>query len=92
MKSQQNIIELVTRSALDQVAFLEPANFWGGPRPADLIHLGAKYSPCMRYDLTIHALVKERRKLEAEESGCCVRRDGRYGQLRCFFVIIIVTL
>ncbi len=35
---------------LEDVDYEEPANFWFGPRAADLIHLGAKFSPCMRPD------------------------------------------
>ena len=30
-----------------QVAFYEPSNFWIGPKPADVIHLGAVFAPCM---------------------------------------------
>ena len=30
-----------------QVAFYEPSNFWIGPNPADVIHLGAVFAPCM---------------------------------------------
>lgn len=42
---------------------------------ADLIHLGAKYSPCMRKDQGIQkGLDKD---LEEEKnSACCVRDDG----------------
>lgn len=39
-----------------------------------LIHLGAKFSPCMRQDEEIHKLIQEKRALE-RESGCCVRND-----------------
>ena len=35
---------------LEDVDYQEPASFWFGPRAADLIHLGAKFSPCMRQD------------------------------------------
>lgn len=42
---------------------------------ADLIHLGAKYSPCMRKDANIeHALAVER-ELESH-TACCIRDDG----------------
>lgn len=59
---------------IEEVDYLEPSNFWLGPRPADLIHLGAKFSPCMRKD----DLLLEERKLQLEqerETGCCVRND-----------------
>ena len=58
-----------------KILFRQPTNFWGGPRPADLIHLGAKYSPCMRYDVAIGRVVTQRRRSEARNTGCCVRND-----------------
>ena len=67
---------MTSRLTLDQVSYREPANFWGGPRAADLIHLGAKYSPCMRYDRQIGDIVAQRRTEEGLRSGCCVRNDG----------------
>lgn len=39
-----------------------------------LIHLGAKFSPCMRQDEEIYKLMQEKRAKE-RESGCCVRND-----------------
>lgn len=39
-----------------------------------LIHLGAKFSPCMRHDEEIYELMQEKKKKE-RESGCCVRND-----------------
>ncbi|XP_077358295.1 inactive rhomboid protein 1 isoform X2 [Festucalex cinctus] len=39
-----------------------------------LIHLGAKFSPCMRQDREIHKLVQETR-VQERKSGCCVRND-----------------
>lgn len=65
---------LVTSLSLQQVDYLEPANFWLGPRAADLIHLGAKYSPCMRRDARI---IKEMEKWREKErdTACCIRND-----------------
>ena len=34
--------------AVEKVSYPEKDNLWIGPRQADLIHLGAKFSPCMR--------------------------------------------
>ena len=48
---------------IEEVDFLEPSNFWVGPRPADLIHLGAKFSPCMRRDQAIAGEVATARAL-----------------------------
>ncbi|MEQ2181841.1 Inactive rhomboid protein 1, partial [Goodea atripinnis] len=39
-----------------------------------LIHLGAKFSPCMRQDEEIQNLIQETKTRE-RESGCCVRND-----------------
>lgn len=39
-----------------------------------LIHLGAKYSPCMRQDKQVHKLIREKRAVE-RNSACCVRND-----------------
>ena len=61
---------------LDQVAYHEPSNFWLGPRAADLIHLGAKYAPCMRQDSQIENENYLRNIKESNNSGCCVRNDG----------------
>ncbi|MPC90754.1 Inactive rhomboid protein 1 [Portunus trituberculatus] len=41
---------------------------------ADLIHLGAKFAPCMRKDEKIFRHVEEQRRAE-RETGCCIRND-----------------
>ena len=51
---------------IEEIEFLEPSNFWFGPRPADLIHLGAKFSPCMRPDLAIREEVLAAREQVAK--------------------------
>lgn len=45
-----------------------------GPRAADLIHLGAKFAPCMRVD---NKIKKEIDKIQAKEreTACCIRND-----------------
>ena len=45
----------------------------------DLIHLGAKYAPCMRKDPNIDEL-HEKIRLKEKESVCCIYTDnsGRY--------------
>ncbi|KAH1015690.1 hypothetical protein HUJ04_007035, partial [Dendroctonus ponderosae] len=65
---------LVTSLSLQQVDYLEPANFWIGPRAADLIHLGAKFAPCMRVDDKISQQIEKTRKKE-KETACCIRND-----------------
>lgn len=59
----------------EQVAFYQPSSFWLGPRAADLIHLGAKFTPCMRNDEGISRAIEKRRTEESENTGCCVRND-----------------
>ncbi|XP_040574099.1 inactive rhomboid protein 1 [Lepeophtheirus salmonis] len=61
---------------LDQVNVAEPGNIWFGPRPADLIHLGATFSPCMRVDESIMEEIAKDRKNEKANSGCCIRNDN----------------
>ena len=63
------------RLTYEQVAFHEPSNFWIGNRPADLIHLGALFAPCMRTDGLLLQSVESARQRENEKSGCCVRND-----------------
>ncbi|KAJ8926529.1 hypothetical protein NQ314_021131, partial [Rhamnusium bicolor] len=45
-----------------------------GPRAGDLIHLGAKFAPCMRVD---NKIKKEIDKIQAKEreTACCIRND-----------------
>lgn len=65
---------LVESLSLQQVDYFEPENFWLGPRAADLIHLGAKYAPCMRKDKNIYEeIIRERRS--EKFTGCCIRND-----------------
>ncbi|GJQ72160.1 hypothetical protein Trydic_g3254 [Trypoxylus dichotomus] len=65
---------LVTSLSLQQVDYMEPANFWFGPRAADLIHLGAKFAPCMRVDNKILQQIEKTRAKE-RETACCIRND-----------------
>lgn len=43
--------------AYETVTYMQQENFWVGPDYQDLIHFGAKYSPCMRKDQAISKLV-----------------------------------
>ena len=65
---------LVTSLSLQQVDYDEPANFWLGPRAADLIHLGAKFAPCMRRDFKILNEIDVWRERE-RDTACCIRND-----------------
>ncbi|CAC5394907.1 Inactive rhomboid protein 1,Inactive rhomboid protein 2 [Mytilus coruscus] len=61
--------------AFEKVRFSEAENLWIGPKQSDLIHLGAKYSPCMRKDENIYnGIAKD--LVEEKTSGCCIRNDG----------------
>ena len=67
--------QVLTRGLyIEEVDFNEPASFWFGPRAADLIHLGAKFSPCMRSDERILEEVALQATKESE-TGCCIRND-----------------
>ena len=43
--------------AYETVTHMQQENFWIGPQYDDLIHLGAKYAPCMRSDEAILKMV-----------------------------------
>lgn len=49
-------------------------NFWIGPAAMDLVHLGAKYAPCMRNDSNIYAAIQADIDKE-RDSACCIRND-----------------
>uniref|UniRef100_A0A1B6BZ94 Peptidase S54 rhomboid domain-containing protein n=1 Tax=Clastoptera arizonana TaxID=38151 RepID=A0A1B6BZ94_9HEMI len=72
--SQNSGLVLVTSLSLQQVEYNEPANFWIGARAADLIHLGAKFAPCMRKDAKIIKEIEKGREKE-RETACCIRND-----------------
>jgi membrane associated rhomboid family serine protease len=65
---------LVSSLSLQQVDFHEPQNLWIGPPAAALIHLGAKFTPCMRFDKHVIDTIQKDRD-EEKESGCCIRND-----------------
>jgi hypothetical protein len=46
-------------------------NPWFGPHPADLIRLGAKYTPCMRRHDEVKNRYEKQARLEGM-SGCCI--------------------
>uniref|UniRef100_A0A915HWJ6 Peptidase S54 rhomboid domain-containing protein n=1 Tax=Romanomermis culicivorax TaxID=13658 RepID=A0A915HWJ6_ROMCU len=73
-RTQYASMVLQTSLVLEQVAYFEQENFWLGPRFADLVHLGAKYSPCMRRDRNIEERIEKIRLME-KESACCIRND-----------------
>ncbi|CAI5446844.1 unnamed protein product [Caenorhabditis angaria] len=60
---------------LRRVSFEEPGNLWLGPSYSSLIHLGAKYSPCMRAERQLIEAIEEDRRKE-NSTGCCVTNDG----------------
>lgn len=65
---------LVNSLSMQEVSYFEPNNIWLGPRAADLIHLGAKFTPCMRKDkLIFDEITKERE--DERETACCIRTD-----------------
>uniref|UniRef100_A0A8C5BIJ0 Inactive rhomboid protein n=1 Tax=Gadus morhua TaxID=8049 RepID=A0A8C5BIJ0_GADMO len=65
---------LRNKGVYENVKFVQQENFWVGPSSEALIHLGAKFSPCMRQDKEVHQLIQEKRARE-RGSGCCVRND-----------------
>ncbi|KAK3575141.1 hypothetical protein QTP86_020953, partial [Hemibagrus guttatus] len=66
---------LKNKGVYESVKYVQQQNFWIGPGSVDLIHLGAKFSPCIRRDIKI-AKRMQRDKDEEKESGCCVQNDN----------------
>ncbi|XP_051568001.1 inactive rhomboid protein 2-like isoform X2 [Myxocyprinus asiaticus] len=66
---------LRNKGIYESVKNVQQENFWIGPRSEDLIHLGAKFSPCIRWNSQIAKLAVQAKDLE-RESGCCVQNDG----------------
>uniref|UniRef100_A0A4W4DTN4 Inactive rhomboid protein n=1 Tax=Electrophorus electricus TaxID=8005 RepID=A0A4W4DTN4_ELEEL len=74
--SQHETVDSVLRNkgVYENVKFVQQENFWIGPSSEALIHLGAKFSPCMRQDQEVYDLIRQKRDLE-RNSACCVRND-----------------
>lgn len=66
---------LKNKGIYESVKYIQQENFWIGPSSDDLIHLGAKFSPCIRQDKQIMSLIQKAKDLE-RESGCCVQNDN----------------
>lgn len=61
----------------------EQNNLWIGPRFVDLVHAGAKYSPCMRHDSKIYDQILRERREEADHTGCCIYHHGCFQTSEC---------
>ncbi|XP_033887214.2 inactive rhomboid protein 1 isoform X1 [Acipenser ruthenus] len=74
--SQNEKVDSVLRNkgVYENVKYVYQENFWIGPSSEALIHLGAKFSPCMRHDQQVHRLIQQKRQKE-KLSACCVRND-----------------
>ncbi|XP_078519197.1 inactive rhomboid protein 1 isoform X1 [Lissotriton helveticus] len=74
--SQHETVESVLRNrgVYESVKYVQQENFWIGPSSEALIHLGAKFSPCMRQDQQVHNFIIAARGKE-RQSACCVRND-----------------
>lgn len=80
-----------------RIVVWEQNNVWIGPRfvsflymksriiffQADLVHAGAKFSPCMRFDRRIYEQIIRERHEEAQTTGCCIRNEGCYQSSEC---------
>ncbi|XP_060028701.1 inactive rhomboid protein 1 isoform X2 [Erinaceus europaeus] len=74
--SQHETVDSVLRNrgVYENVKYVQQENFWIGPSSEALIHLGAKFSPCMRQDPQVHSFILAARERE-KHSACCVRND-----------------
>ncbi|XP_065558640.1 inactive rhomboid protein 1-like [Artemia franciscana] len=66
---------MVKSLSLETVDYYEPQNLWLGPRVAALIHLGAKFAPCMKSDTRIKQRLLDAREQE-KSTACCIRNDN----------------
>ncbi|NWQ58783.1 RHDF2 protein, partial [Neopipo cinnamomea] len=75
--AQHVTTDLVLRNkgVYESVKYIQQENFWIGPSSIDLIHLGAKFSPCIRKDRQVERLIQRERDRE-RGSGCCVQNDN----------------
>ncbi|KAM9000982.1 inactive rhomboid protein 2 [Sarcophilus harrisii] len=75
--AQHVTTQLVLRNkgVYESVKYIQQENFWIGPSSIDLIHLGAKFSPCIRKDQQVERLIQRERDQE-RNSGCCVQNDN----------------
>uniref|UniRef100_A0A0R3W6E1 Rhomboid domain-containing protein n=1 Tax=Taenia asiatica TaxID=60517 RepID=A0A0R3W6E1_TAEAS len=78
-----NLERIVTQQVMmpsldvENVCRVQDENIWIGPQQADLIRMGARFSPCMRVDETLNKVVVEAQKNWDRRSGCCVNmRDA----------------
>ncbi|XP_067859882.1 inactive rhomboid protein 2-like isoform X2 [Heptranchias perlo] len=74
--AQHRKTQLVLRNkgTYESVEHVQQESFWIGPSSDTLIHLGAKFSPCLRKDQSISKLIQKERDQE-RDSGCCVQND-----------------
>ncbi|XP_078474774.1 inactive rhomboid protein 1-like [Lampetra fluviatilis] len=72
-EQQESVLR--NKGVYEIVKYVQQENFWIGPSSDDLIHLGAKFSPCMRKDAQVSARIAQERSRE-NVTGCCVRNDG----------------
>ncbi|XP_028341833.1 inactive rhomboid protein 1 isoform X2 [Physeter macrocephalus] len=74
--SQHETVDSVLRNrgVYENVKYVQQENFWIGPSSEALIHLGAKFSPCMRQDPQVNSFIHAARERE-KHSACCVRND-----------------
>ncbi|VDN95967.1 unnamed protein product [Rodentolepis nana] len=78
-----NLEHIVTKQLMmpsldiENVCRVQDENIWIGPQKADLVRMGARFSPCMRVDETLNKVVVEAQKNWDRKSGCCINmKDG----------------
>ncbi|CAD5230068.1 unnamed protein product [Bursaphelenchus xylophilus] len=74
---------LASSMSFQHIVIFEQNNIFIGPRFSDLVHIGAKYTPCMRQDPRIQRLIADERALENNSTGCCVGPDGCFQTSSC---------
>ena len=74
LKEQRERIRQTDLSFATESKLVVPS-VWLGPSQQALVLLGALFTPCMRLDRQLFEGINRDRELEANFSGCCVRRD-----------------
>ncbi|KAL4669029.1 hypothetical protein H8959_007583 [Pygathrix nigripes] len=76
--SQHEMVDSVlwNHGVYENIKYMQQDNFWIGPSSEALIHLGAKFSPCVCQDPQVHSFICSGCRPECEKQlACCVHND-----------------
>ncbi|KAL4823768.1 hypothetical protein H8958_008213 [Nasalis larvatus] len=76
--SQHEMVDSVlwNHGVYENTKYMQQDNFWIGPSSEALIHLGAKFLPCVCQDPQVHSFIRSGCGPECEKQlACCVHSD-----------------